>query len=258
MPTENKGRSSVKTTETVFEIIEALRAMEGARVTELADTLDKAKSTIHRHLSTLEAQEYVVREGDEYDIGLRFLSLGEYARNRKEAYPKLHPKVKELAEKTDESAQFFVAEHGKAVYVHRETGDNAVSTPNSKAGEGVPLYATAAGKAILSCYPKEKVERILDEISLVALTENTITQKSALHDEIDAIQKRGYSVNREENVNGIHAVGVPVRRTNGWPIGALSISGPAYRLQGELLEETLPALLLETANELELNIAYSD
>jgi len=43
----------------------------------------------------------------------------------------------------------------------------------------------------------------------------------------------------------------------GAPLGALSVSGPAHRLRNERSERDLTDRLLETANELELNIAYS-
>lgn len=257
MQTNDTGSGSVKTAKTVFEVLETLYAMDGARVTKLANEMGMAKSTIHRHLSTLESEEYVVKEGDKYEIGLRFLALGEYARNRKEAYQRVRPKVEQLADQTDESAQFLVAEHGKAVYIYRETGSDAVSTPNSRIGERIPLHATAAGKAILACYPAEEVLAITDSVGLASLTDNTITDEEALHEELETVRNRGYSLNREENVDGIHAVGVPIKRTDGWPIGAISVSGPAHRLQDATFEEELPALLLETANQLELNIAYS-
>ncbi|WP_276258797.1 IclR family transcriptional regulator [Haloglomus litoreum] len=257
MSSGNEGRKPVQTTKTTFEIIEAIRTSGGARVTELATELDVAKSTIHRHVTTLHDLGYLVKDGDTHEVGLRFLSLGEYARTRDPAYTKLQPKVATLAEQTGESVQFLVPEHGRAVYVHRAEGDNAVNTPNSRIGERIPLHSTAAGKSILACYPPETVEEILETVGLDPVTDNTITDPEAFRNDLDTIRERGYSVNEEENVEGVYAVGVPIKRTDGRPIGALSISGPAHRLQNEASERELSTRLLETANELELNIAYS-
>jgi len=53
----------VKTTETLFDIVEYIED-DGATVTELADELKYAKSTVHRHLTTLEARRYVVKESN--------------------------------------------------------------------------------------------------------------------------------------------------------------------------------------------------
>lgn len=253
---EESPSESVKTTDTVFSILETIRAIDGGRVTEIADKLDVSKSTVHRHLSTLEAKEYVAREGDEYVIGLRFLDLGEYAKTRNQAYVMAEEKVHELAEETDERAQFLVEEHGQAVYVSRETGKHAVQT-DSEVGKRIPLHGTAAGKSIMAYLPKFRVEAIVEARGLSALTENTITDEATLYEELSAIRERGYSFNEQESTDGLHAVGVPVREPNGQVIGALSVSGPTMRLTGDRYQHEIPELLMGVANELELNIAYA-
>lgn len=251
------NRNRVKTSESAFEIVEVLKRLDGARVTEVASELDMAKSTAHRHLSTLLDLEYLVKEGDEYHVGLQFLSLGEYAREREDAYRLIKPKVQQLAEETSERAQFIVEEHGRAVYIYRATGENAVHTPNSGVGKRVPLHATAAGKAILAEYDEERVRELLDRRGLDALTENTTTDEAALLEELEEARRRGYATNMEENINGIRAVGASITHTDGSVIGALSISGPVHRMKGEWFTEEIPDLLLGTTSELELNIAYS-
>ncbi len=253
--TDNRNR--VKTTESAFEIIEIIKRLDGARVTQVARELDMAKSTAHRHLSTLLDLEYLTKEGDEYHVGLRFLQLGEYARERKDAYRIIKPKIEQLAADTSERAQFIVEEHGQGVYIYRATGKNAVHTPNSGVGKRNAIHATSAGKAILAQYDDERRRRILDSSGLEALTENTITDEAELFEELAEIRQRGYSTNMEENISGIRAVGVPVTHTDGRVIGALSISGPVHRMKGEWFEEEIPDLLLGTTSELELNIAYS-
>lgn len=257
MATEDTRSGRVKTTESTVAIVEALQRMDGARITEVAAELGMAKSTAHRHLSTLLDLEYLTKEGDEYHVGLQFLNLGEYARGRKEAYRIIKPKVKQLAEKTAERAQFIVEEHGQGVYVHRATGDNAVHTPNTGIGKRNAIHATAAGKAILSCYERERIGRIIDRRGLPRLTENTITDEDRLFKQLAEIRDRGFSTNNEENIEGIRAVGVPMLYNDGRPIGALSISGPVHRMKGEWFEREIPDLLLGTTSELELNIAYS-
>lgn len=256
MENNTANRNRVKTTNSAFTIIEALRLMDGARVTELANELDLAKSTIHRHLSTLYEREYVIKEGDEYHIGLNFLTIGEYARNRKKSYQMVKPKVEALAVETEERAQFIVEEHGKAVYIHREEGNNAVHT-NSEVGKQIPLHATSAGKAILSEMSDSEVSSIINEKGLKSLTDQTITNENQLFEELELTRERGYAINTQENIEGIRAVGVPVMSDSGHPIGAISISGPSHRMKGEWFDEEIPNLLLGTTNELELNIAFS-
>lgn len=246
----------VKTVQTAFDILEYLKEKDGETLTGLATQFDLAKSTIHRHLSTLEQREYVVKEGDIYYPSLQFLDFGEYTRNRNEAYLMAKAKVQELADETSERAQFIVEEHGHAVYVHRASGDHAVQT-DPGIGKRIALHATAAGKAILAQLPTEQVNRIIERRGLPAVTEETVTDQEKLFSELEEIRNRGYSFNNQENVDGLRAVGVPVNDPNDRVIGALSVSGPTHRLTKDLFQEELPTLLLGTANELELNIAYA-
>ncbi|OLZ39466.1 transcriptional regulator [Natrinema saccharevitans] len=253
---ENNDRGRVKTTVTAFRIIELLMEEDGMGLSELARELDLAKSTVHRHLSTLRDLEYVTREDDVYRTGLRFLEIGERTRTRSDAYQLAEEKVADLAAETEERSQFIVEEYGQGVYIFRETGERAVRT-DSEIGKRIPIHATAAGKAILASLSDDRIDEIIDQRGLPALTEHTTTDEDALWTELEEIRDRGYSINDQENTSGLRAIGVPVQYETGEPLGALSVSGPTHRFRGTLFDETLPNLLLGTANELELNIQYS-
>lgn len=152
--------------------------------------------------------------------------------------------------------QFLVEEHGEAVYVHRALGDHAVHT-DPGIGKCVPLHATAGGKAILAAMPPAELSRIVEQTSFPAITSETITDLDDLYEELERVRECGYAFNREENLDGLHAVGVPITDPDERVIGGLSVSAPSHRLSGERFKDELPSLLLGTANELELNIALS-
>lgn len=255
MPT-NTGPDTVQATRTMFDIVELIAAQNGMTITDVSNELGYAKSTVHRHLSTLSELGYVIEDSDGYHEGLKFLEIGHAARVRQRGYEMANAKVKEIANETSERAQFIVEEHGEAVYIHRVFGERAVRT-DPGIGSRIPLYATAAGKAILANLDEERRTAIVEAIDFEPITDGTITELGELYDELAAIRERGYSFNRQENLKGLHAVGVDVTDEDGGVIGALSVSGPSHRLQGEWFEQDLPTLLLGTANELELNIAHS-
>jgi DNA-binding IclR family transcriptional regulator len=239
----------VKSIGTTFDVIEGLRRLDGAGVTELSADLDLAKSTVHRHLDTLHRRGYVVRAGEAYHVGLRFLKLSEYARGRRPAFDHARSAVEELARETAERAEFVVEEHGEGVTVHLATGQRAVGTDRD-VGRRLPLYATAAGKAILAQYDDGTVRERLDRDGMRALTDNTITDRERLLDELSTVRDRGYGVDDQEHADGVRAVGVPVAGPTGFVLGALSVSGPVHRMRGERIGRDLPDLLLEAASEL--------
>ncbi|PSQ89215.1 MAG: hypothetical protein BRD45_03965 [Bacteroidetes bacterium QS_8_64_10] len=157
---------------------------------------------------------------------------------------------------TGERAQFVVEEQGRGIYLYIETGEHAVRTGLS-VGQQIYLHSTSAGKVILSLLPDDRVNEILDEYGLPPLTENTITDSNELKSQLDEIRERGYAFNREENIKGLRAVSGPVTDENDILIGVLSVSGPSHRMKGEWFQSGLPDLVLGTANELELRIAYA-
>ena len=121
-----KNVQTVDATGTSFEIIEALADLEGAGVSELSTALGIPKSTIYNHLQTLVKKEYVVQDNDVYDVGLRFLRLGEYSRNRNRLCSIARPEIESLATKTGELVNLNVEEYGRGVFLYRAKGDDAV------------------------------------------------------------------------------------------------------------------------------------
>lgn len=250
-------KETLSTVHRAFEIVEVLRKLGGARVTELAEELDVAPSTAHKYLATLEAERCVVKEGAKYRVGLEFLDIGTYAKYRKKGYRLCTSKVSEIAEETGERVQFVVEEHGLGVYLDTEAVDKNAVMIDRRDGVHRHLHSTAAGKAILAELPEHCVEEIIGEHGLPAETKQTITDRDELFEELERIREDGVSYNDEESVDGLRSVGAPVSRPNGLVLGAFSVSAPSNRLKGHQYREEVPNVLLGHANEIELNLRYS-
>lgn len=253
--TTNEVPRNLETVDRAFSIIEAIQELDGARVTELADHLGLAQSTVHGYLATLRRNRYLVKVGHEYHIGLKFLHVGGYVTTRDPGYNFARQKVRELAKETGERAQFIVEEYGRGTYLHTETEDPAVQI-DARIGKERPLHVSAAGKAILSTFSREEVDAVIDQWGLQALTENTITDRDRLYEELEETAERGFSLNREESVKGLRAVGAPIMRPDSGCLGSLSVSAPANRFKGERFTDEVPLLLLGAANDVELRLAY--
>lgn len=253
--THPERKSTVSTVDTNFEIVHALQRVGNAQIKELAEMLDVAPSTIHRHLLTLKELGYVTKNREGYQLGMRFLTLGGHVQTYHPTFDLARRKVNQVAAKTGERVQFIVEEQGYRIYLYTQTGQNAVQTDSSIGKRGY-LHASAAGKAILANVPRERAESIIDEHGLTANTPNTITDREELFTELDEIRERGYAYNLEESTAGLRAVGSVVRGPNDDVLGALSISGPAHRFKGETFDQDLPDLILGSTNEIELKLKF--
>ncbi|MFC7059544.1 IclR family transcriptional regulator [Halovenus salina] len=245
----DSSKDGLQTTTTSLKIVDLISEMGGARMTELADCLDCSTSTVHAHLQTLLEQEYLIKRGEHYLLGLRLFHLGEQARTRNEWFGTVRTTVTTLADRSGEEAGFGVEEHGRVITLFNFAANR--STKGFQVGRYFHMHNSAAGKAILSQFPEDKVTEILDRRGMPAETDNTITDRKTLFETLDDIRERGYAVNDQESIEGARAVAVPVTGPRGGVLGALDISGPTYRLAPD---EELAAIISEAVETLETKL----
>lgn len=254
MGTTDDAPKTLTSVEKTLTIIEALWQLDGAGVTELADHLDLSKSTMHAHLSTLAQNGFVVSEAGQYELGLRFVNFGEYVKRSQPLYAVALPIVEELAEETGERVFCMVEQHGLATALCVAAGSRSVQT-NIRVGTHSYMHCSSSGKAILAHLPQQRVEEIIGQWGLKRFTNNTITDRDRLYEELREGRERGYFFNREEYRTGVTAIGVPI--LNGEEVrGAISLSGPAMRLEGDWHERELPNRLLSAANAIEVDLSF--
>jgi len=247
---------SVRTVDRTFEIVELIQKLNGAGVSEIAEQVDIGKSAVHNHLSTLVNRGYLVEEDGTYHIGLSFLCLGTYARNRTNIYDTARAEVQELAHETGGLANLLVEQNGMGIYLYLAKGENAVDLDTYE-GMRAHLHCTALGKSILAFRPRDEVTEILDKHGMPAMTKKTTTDREQLFDELDDIRDRGYAFDREERLAGLCCVAAPITNGQDRSIGAISVANPVRRIGEEQFTEELPDSVMGTANVIELEHNYS-
>jgi len=251
---------TLKTVTRAFDVIGALEELDGAGVTELAEHLDMSKSAVYNYLATLRENKFVVKEGDTYALSLQFLLVGEYVRNQAALYRHGHEEVEKLATETGEYAHLSTEQHGLGVNLYKVKGEKAVGSryQTSKLQRPDFLHFSATGKAILAHLPRERVEWILDTYGLKRKTSNTITDRDELFAELERTRERGYSLNEEEEIEGLQAVGAPVLDRNDRVLGSISVSGPINRMQESRYHEKVVEEVTNTANVIEVNVNMAE
>jgi len=258
---------TVETTDLSLEILDIVSDAGGARLREIHSALDVAKSTAHKHLQTLQAHGLLTKRGETYHVGLKCLNLGEEARSRWPGSPHIEAAIGTLTERTEEECDFVAPDRGRIITIaesyHKwakyddSRRGGASKEYRARTGSYYRMHATASGLAILATYPRSRVDEIVDRWGLPARTEYTITEREELDDELAAIRERGYAVDDQGYTEGMRSVGKAVHGPTGRVIGALSVSGPTYRVDGLVLEEEIPDTLVDVVSELETTISRS-
>jgi len=255
MTSKNEGSGSIASLEKGFQIIKIIEEEESATLTEVADKIGLATSTVHNYLTTLLDLEYLVKDDGAYQLGLKFTRLGTNATETVPLSNVVTPYLERLADETGETVWFLVEEYGLAVYLAHAKGEQGIETEHSIGGRSY-LHCHAGGKAILAQLSEERINEIIDKHGLPAITENTITSREALSKELEQIREQNYAQNHSEQLEETRAVSAAIV-IDGEVLGAISIGGPAHRLRGDRFEEELPNQVMSTANEIMLNQRYS-
>lgn len=239
-----------RTTVTSFRIIDAMAGRTSAGVSELADELSLQKGTVHKHLSTLKRVGYVVKEGRKYRLSLGFLELGASVRAGMSLYNVAHDPLTKLSDATEKTASIMIREGNWGVYLTRVVSEEWTQTGLFE-GERVPLPATAGGKAILAYLSDDDRETVLDEFDPSEYTENTITDRDALHAELQAVRDNRLAHDRGEYDSDRHCIAAPITDKDDSAVGAVTISGPADRMREESSQYDFSSIVASTATSIQ-------
>ncbi|MFE0134814.1 IclR family transcriptional regulator [Streptomyces sp. NPDC059037] len=246
---------SVQSVDRAVSVLEILARLGEAGVTEIADELGVHKSTAFRLLGVLENRGLVGQAKDrgKYFLGAGVLRLAGAAAVRLDISQEGGPVCRELADELGETVNIAILDDDAAVNIMQARGPASVTAQNWL-GRRTPLHATSSGKVLLAHLPTTLREGLVAR-TLPRLTEHTVTGTVALRGELEAVVEQGYAIAVEELEVGLAAVAAPVRAHDGKVIGALSASGPVYRLTDERLTE-LAKRTVVAAVELSRRMGY--
>jgi DNA-binding IclR family transcriptional regulator len=241
----------IQSVDRAARILRALAAGPGRLgVSELAERLGLAKTTVHGLLRTLHDHGLVEQDpdSDKYQLGPQLLRLS----NR-------YLDLNELRARSLAWSELLSTRAGEAVRVGVPYGDGVlvvhhVFRPDTslqilEVGAVLPMHATALGKAVLAYLPAPERRDVL-EAGLPKLTGRTITTTVALDRELDAVRDRGYALEREEAVLGETALAAPIFGRLGTVVGGIGVAGPSERLTGKAREAAVATAVGEAARSI--------
>ncbi|OYR55212.1 IclR family transcriptional regulator [Halorubrum halodurans] len=231
----------VRATTISLSILDYVACEDGVTLTEIANELDIANSTAHNHLSTLLDHRILSKDGRKYHLGVRLFHFGECARTYDPVYDLARQTIWDLAKTTNSEADFLVEDGGRMISLYDVMENNEETDFN--VGEYYYMHSSATGKATLATLPEEQIHEILDNWGMPKQTENTITNREKLFEELEEIREQGYAINNQEITEGLYSVGTVVREPTGDPLGGISIGGPTYRLSQDTIDQTVRPLL---------------
>jgi DNA-binding IclR family transcriptional regulator len=200
-------------------------------VTEMAALIGVHKSTASRLAAVLERAGLLARSGRRFRLGTEVIRLGALALRSFDLVALMRPAMDRLSRQTGETVNLAVPDGPGILNVAEVPSAYILSCSGGWTGRRTRPHAVANGK-VLMAYGALAVPGRLERY-----TARTITTPGALEAELAAVRRDGFAVAVAELEEGLVAVASPVFDAAGACVAALSVSGPAYRMKPETLDE---------------------
>lgn len=243
-----KQTSSLRRGLAVLELV-AQAGQRGVGVTEVAAQVGLDKSTASRILATLRELGYVRQ-----DIGRRYFStarLGKLAHRRpgvQDVAALARERLEELHALHDEAIHLAVVNGGEMLFLDYLQTTKAVRTEIPMVPR--PIHEVAVGVAVLAAVGHDERTQLMRESIAAAGQRLTREQRLALSAQVERAQERGWAT--IENHDDITRVAVALVDASGRPVGAISMSGPSYRIDPDL--DRIAAATIAAARDISASI----
>ncbi len=224
------ARSGIQVIARAAEMLRLLQAHPGGLTqAEIGERLGMARSTVSRILNALDDEGLVALRGARgpYRLGPEIARMAGTV--RLSVVMDVHPFMEELSRELGETVDLSILDGDRATFVDQVVSPHRLRAI-SAVGESFPLHCCANGKALLANLPPAQQAHATPS-RLARLTANTIASPGALRKELERIRTEGVAYDREEQTEGICAVGAVLTGVAEQMVAA-SVPVPAQRFYG--------------------------
>jgi IclR family pca regulon transcriptional regulator len=222
------------------------------RLHDLTVNTGMPKTTVLRILRTLLSLRYLRFDASSraYFLGPRAMSLGYATLAGLDLREIARPYLEELSHQTQQNVNLGILDETEVVYIERITVKHLIRTDHT-VGSRVNLHSTAIGRAILANLPPEHSEGIVGKIVAERTPLRQLAKTPAqFRDLLKEVRRRGYSLNNEEFIPGIRAIGAPIFDGQGTVEGAINMPVFSKTISLKQLTGKFAPMLVRVAGEI--------
>jgi len=191
------------------------------------------KPTVHRALRALRRAGLADQDGrGHYVLGDEFLRMAFAHHEARPEHVRIRPVLDALAGRFGETVHYAVLDGRDVVYRAKVDPPSGAVRLTSTVGGRNPAHATAAGKLLLAHHvdSPQALATWIGDTPLERRTPQTRCTAAELHTELEAVRRRGFAVDDQENEVGVNCLALPVFLASPRvPTGAVSISALTFR-----------------------------
>jgi len=227
-----KNGAGVPILHRTLEILDHLRQHpQGLTLSEVSHALQFPKNTVYRILNTLVEHEYITRDNDtlRYLLSRKMATFSYGCARDRTLIESSIDVMRSLRDIVQETVVISVIDRGEGIVLEQVQGLHSfrfVCDPGTRQ----LIYSSASTKAILAFLPERERTAALKNASFKRMTPNTITSREKFLKALGEVRRTGYGVDHAEALDGVHCIASPIFNPQGYPVAALTITGPSERL----------------------------
>lgn len=233
MKERDSNKMTVQSVDRALSIIEILSEHpNGMGLLNISNGLHLPKSTTHRLLKSLISRDFVYQneEDEKYYLSLKLAKVSANLIDNIDIRKSARPYLENLSSTINEVVHLCILDGHEVVYIDKVENSRTMRM-YSQIGKRALLHCTGVGKMILSGLNEEQIDKIIHTVGLPKFTKNTLVTRENLFAELEAIQKQGYSLDKEEHETGIYCIAAPLYDYTEKMVAGISISGPINRVK---------------------------
>lgn len=241
---------SVPAIEKCFAILDLLSKTEKPPgISDISKQLGLNKSTVFHLVHTLLGLKVLDDLGDgKFGLGPHFYMLGNTSGKRSKLIQVVHPYLEKINQETSLPVFLGIRSDLRTVLIDKADLAHGIRV-SSEIGLQMPILGGVAIKAMLSLCSEMEVEELIGKTVLERFTPHSIVDKRAYMDEINKVRSEGIAVDREEYMEGMIAIGTPIRTHNEQTQAAVWVVGLKHQIS-QKGEQNFRDLLKGAAREI--------
>jgi IclR family acetate operon transcriptional repressor len=234
------------------------RSKKRMSIRAMSESLDIPKTTLHRVLDSLVKLDLLEVTADGlYGWGPELRTIATAVKQTHDLSGLASPILREISDRFNETMllSIYDAKTLSIIFIEQAQGRQPIRYhPTMDIPR--PIHAGASGRSVMAFLPPTEIERIVAN-GLPAITNNTITDTTALMADLQDVRAKGYAVSKGERTVGAVGIGCPILGRDGAAVGGIMMTIPEYRYRRSM-EKGIATAIHDGARWISRQLGFQD
>jgi DNA-binding IclR family transcriptional regulator len=255
---QKEDRYRIRALDRAIDILSVLADGKPRTLAELSEDITLSSSTTYRLITTLAFHNYIERDEQtgKYTLGFACLELAQSYQINNRIRKVALPELEALRDQTAETIHLAILDHMEVVYLEKLHGLHAIGLMSSYIGGRALAYCTGLGKVLLAYSDLDRVRTYFERVEFRRYTDTTIDSLDKLMRHLELVHRQGYAWDEGEHEPDVRCVAAPIFDLSGRAVAAISIAGPATRMEQSETKAELTSRVLQAASAISEKLGY--